>query len=59
MKSSWKPLLLLEEAESDFSHGCLNKCASACYFSVRKAVEEYASRLRLHVPRRDDNLGTL
>lgn len=43
----------------DLEVGNLNKCASASYFSVTRAVEKLLERARMNVPRRDDELANV
>ncbi len=49
----------MKEAEADFKLKNFNKCASACYFSVRKALEDMFIRMGIMIPRRDDKLANI
>ncbi len=49
----------MKEAETDFKIKNFNKCASASYFSVRKALEDMLLKMRILIPRRDDKLANI
>jgi len=59
LKNSRKAEVLMREAEIDFNIKNFNKCASASYFSTRKALEQLLIKMKTPIPKRDDKLANI